>query len=180
MEGIHLDYAKKICKRMLDEKQKDLEVLALTVTFRSLHSKSPEGQLKETLPALTLLLHRSCYFDIYPEYRITTGDIHYHCMIRIFDKIKWLKSTLPSLKGLGFILVKKIDDLEKWTSYCLKEVDIIRGIVGSKLEVPITRHVKLVKVKSKRLKEWSISEWYENVEKEIETEEEEIKCTGSS
>lgn len=124
---------------------------AITLTFKKLHCKSPYGQFKETAPAITKLLHRSCKFELFPEWRHATGDIHYHGIIRIVDHIKWLKQTLPSLKGHGFILIKKIDNKSKWDEYCKKERDISKGILPDQITLPIDRVVEVVRKHKKTL-----------------------------
>lgn len=124
---------------------------AITITFKTLHCKSPYGQFKETAPAITKLLNRSCTFELFPEWRHCTGDIHYHGVIQIKDYIKWLKQTLPSLKSHGFILIKKIDNRPKWNEYCEKERKISRGILPEQITLPINRVVEVVRKQRKTI-----------------------------
>lgn len=119
---------------------------ALTVTFKSLHCKSPRGQFYETIFEVTALMNRSTTFELMPEYRITNGSIHYHITFQIKDRVKWLKSTLPSLKRLGFVLVKPIDNLTKWNDYITKEQKIAEDILPEfKGHFPIKTMLKRVK-----------------------------------
>lgn len=116
------------------------EPYAITITFGYLRCKTPQGQFKETIPYLTKILNRSCEFQIWPEWRVTTGHIHYHGTVVIKDKIKWFKETVPQLGSLGFKLIKKIDDKTKWETYCKKEEDIAKGIL--QIPIPINSIIK--------------------------------------
>lgn len=118
---------------------------AITITFKHLHCKSPKGMFKETSPYLTKLLSRSTNFSIIPEFRHTTGDIHYHGIISIVDYIKWHKSTLPSLKSLGYLCIKplKNDLKDGWVKYYHKEIDIANSILGELF--PLTRIIEFKK-----------------------------------
>lgn len=124
---------------------------AITITFKRLHCKSPFGQFKETAPAITKLLHRSCRFELFPEWRHATGDIHYHGIIWIVDTIKWLKQTLPSLKGHGFVLIKKIDNYSKWEEYCIKERGVANGILPDQITLPINKVIEVVRKQKKTI-----------------------------
>lgn len=62
-------------------------------------------------------------FAIFPELN-NNGNIHYHGVIRIIDKIAWYRRLLPLVKHKGFVLIKRIDNWEKWTTYITKDVDI--------------------------------------------------------
>lgn len=147
---------------------------AITVTFKRLFSKSALGMFKETAPVLTRILHQSTSYELYPEWRHTTGDIHYHGKVVIKDYIKWFKSTLPYLKRLGFCLIKKIDNMEKWDNYLKKEQYIAKAI--SPLPLPITKQVLIVKSKkqmpkAKDLSVYEILKQY-NEDEEVELYEE--------
>lgn len=162
---------------------------ALTITFKHLHTKSPKGMFKETAPYLTKLLNRSTIFSIVPEFRHTTGDIHYHGVIQITDYIKWHKDTLPSLKRLGYVCIKMIggkscvlkrsyyDMFKGWEKYYTKEIDIARGLLGDYF--PITKEIVF---KPKELKTSNVMEDYilndcakEDYEKRVKSIEEESK-----
>lgn len=118
----------------------DIEKYAITVTFAKLIHKTPKGMFRETIQHLQKTLAKSCDYEIYPEFRIVTGDIHYHGTIAIKDKIKWYKQTLPSLKRMGYVKVKKIDDLQGWTKYLQKEYSITKGILD--IELPIKEYIR--------------------------------------
>ena len=108
---------------------------AITITFKEIHSKTPKGQFKETYKTVCRILAQSTDFEIYPEYRLLSGEIHYHGTIDIKDNIKWLKATLRQLKGLGFCKLKKIDDLQGWLKYCEKEMSQSQELIGLKLPI---------------------------------------------
>lgn len=128
---------------------------ALTITYKYLHCKTPRGQFYEVIPYTTKLLSQSTFFELVPEFRITNGSIHCHCIIQIKDRIKWLKSTLPSLKRLGFYLVKPIDNLTKWRQYIEKEIDVIQSIVS----VPIPIDTQII-LKKEGIKTYSVMDDY--------------------
>lgn len=143
----------------------DEPMYAITLTFEYLHSKTLIGQLKDTLPIVTEILHKSTIFQLWPEWRMTNGSIHYHGTICIVDKLKWLKATLPSLKRQGFIMIKKIDNMEKWITYCKKEQEVAEGVLkiplsSKNISLPIIKRVvvekHLTKV-SNKLKDLAIS-----------------------
>lgn len=115
------------------------EPYAITITFGYLKCKTPGGQFKETISYLTKILDRSCDFKLWPEWRTTTGHIHYHGVVWIKDKIKWFKETLPKISSLGFKLLKKIDNEDKWQKYCVKEQNIAESILG--ISIPITKPI---------------------------------------
>lgn len=106
------------------------KVLAYTQTFTKVYRKRPKGQFCETATWITRTLERSTDFILCPEWRTTNGSIHYHGVIAVKDRIKWLKSTLPSLRIQGFVCIKPIDNLQKWITYFLKEALEAQEIVG--------------------------------------------------
>jgi len=124
---------------------------ALTVTFKRLHCKTPRAQYWETICDLTKTLNRSTLFCIVPEWRTTDGSIHYHGTVKIYDRIKWLKQTLPAIKRLGFVCIKPIkkDGMKGWHKYFTKEIEIAESIVGHPMPVEeIITRVKVSDTKS--------------------------------
>lgn len=97
--------------------------------------RTPKGRFRRTAPILTKILGRSAEFILVPEWRATNGSIHYHGVIFIRDRIKWLKSTLSQLKDQGFVLIKKIDNMDKWVDYFVKEAHIAEDILGVKMPI---------------------------------------------
>lgn len=125
------------------------QIYAFTVTYKAHRRLTAQGQFNDTIPYLTKLLNESTEFKLIPEWRMTTGDIHYHGILQIVDPIKWIKHTIRALKRLGFILIKPIDNLDKWTKYYTKEENIARAIVGDGITLPITKVIEVMKVKRK-------------------------------
>lgn len=133
---------------------------AFTMTFKRLNCKTPRGQFYETAPYLTKVLERSTSFSIMPEWRHTTGDIHFHGILRIYDMIKWLKQTLPTLKSMGFLLLKPLKEKGKegWNDYYNKEIIIAEGILPS---VPLPIESRIYKLVNKKdLKTYSVMDDY--------------------
>lgn len=149
--------------------EKDAILYAITVTFSIIKSNYPKQQFNETIGVLSNELHKSTQFIIMPEWRATNGSIHYHGTLTITDKIKWYKSTLPRIKRWGYVLIKKIDDIKKWTDYMYKEHCIAQGILGEDIHLPIYRYTdirKLIKRKEALplVPRASIHDWLENEE----------------
>lgn len=111
------------------------EVLAYTQTFQRIPFAGPRKQFVETAPFVTKILARSTGFVLVPEWRTTTGDIHYHGVIVVKDRVKWFKSTRGTLKTQGFMLLKKVDDMERWIQYIAKQAADAEQITG--LTMPI-------------------------------------------
>ena len=149
------------------------ESYAITLTFKYLKCNSPKGQFRETIQYLTKTLNRSCKYELYPEWRHTTGHIHYHGTIWIVDMIKYFKQTLPTLKSMGFILIKKIDNKDKWDTYCKKEKHIAEGILG--IEIPINSVIEYKPVKTKTLKGMSCIEMIESYVEDSKERTDEFK-----
>lgn len=145
------------------------EPYAITITFGYLKCKTPQGQFMETIGYITKILNRSCEFRIWPEWRVTTGHIHYHGTVWIKDKIKWFKDTIPKLNSLGYKLIKKIDDESKWETYCKKEENIAKDILS--IEIPINKPIIYKSKHKKSFKGMSCIEILSNVqEKDLQTE----------
>lgn len=66
-------------------------------------------------------------FMITPELN-KNGNIHYHGIIAIRDKIAWYKRLLPELKRKGFVLIKSIDDYDKWFAYIKKDYEVKKAV----------------------------------------------------
>ncbi len=93
-------------------------------------------------------------FTLYPELN-HAGNIHFHGTIQIGDKVKWYKSLLPALKRKGFVKIKIIDNLDKWTNYIQK--DWLANMLIFDINKPITRETVPSKTNIKRsLKEASL------------------------
>lgn len=109
----------------------DKDSYALTITFSDVpHNMSAKAQFKNTYKVVLKILEESTEYSIYPEWRTTNNSIHYHGTIKIKDKIKWHKSTYRKLSRLGFIKIKKVDELKGWLKYCEKEKEVAESIIG--------------------------------------------------
>lgn len=81
------------------------------------HIINPRKQLCEHMRVLRILKN-SCYYDIIAEPH-TNGNLHYHGILQVFDKVKYYKQTLPTLKYHGFIYIKPNPD-NGWVEYIYK------------------------------------------------------------
>lgn len=100
---------------------------ALTVTYQRNTGTQPLWQFHDTAYELWGLLRRSTDFVMFPELTVQ-GKIHYHGIVRITDKYKWFKWTLPKLKSLGFIKIKSNVD-SGWDEY-IKKDQVIMSKLG--------------------------------------------------
>ena len=95
------------------------------------HSGSSEQQLQETLPIVQKLAKCTSDCVIYPELTLQ-GNIHYHALFKITDKVKWFKSVLPTFKRNGFVKVVACNEnhKDKWLSYIRKEAEVMIPILS--------------------------------------------------
>lgn len=97
----------------------------ITITFRpgvdilQGHYK-PTAQLNETRREVCKLLKASCRFMVIPEMTLQ-GRIHYHAIIKIEDKIKWHRQTMPAFNKWGRFDIQKIKNIDNVYRYLLKE-----------------------------------------------------------
>lgn len=106
------------------------DLYALTITFKNLpHNISAKAQFKGTYKTVCKTLEESTDYEMFPEWRTTNNTIHYHGTIYIKDKIKWHKSTYSKLSKMGFIKIKKVDELQGWLEYCQKESAVAKEIL---------------------------------------------------
>lgn len=135
-------------------KEPKARIFAFTQTFRDIHSKRPLGQFRETAPHLTKQLGRAADFCIVPEYRDTNGSIHYHGIVIIKDTFIWQKCVLPLLKNMGHILLKRIDNMERWVKYFLKDAELAQRLTLSPM--PINAPYKKPKLLKNKAFVWDI------------------------
>lgn len=103
----------------------------------------PTFQYDTCLPYLRQLSLCCEDYKIVPELTLN-GNIHFHGMISLFDKVKFYKKVLPTLKYRGHVLLKEVFS-DYWEKvYLQKTVDEMKLILGNNREVPIlhphTRH----------------------------------------
>lgn len=124
---------------------KDNDPLAITITFKDIrHGAGPKTQFKESYYWLASTLEASTDYEMYPEWRMVSGTIHYHGVIIIKDKIKWLRQTLPRLKRNGFIKIKPVREFMGWIEYCSKEAKEAKEILNVTLPMKngCIKHIK--------------------------------------
>lgn len=118
-----------------------LDPWALTVTFERPDKRGAQTHFKYVLRPVGRLLNQSCSdWRLYPELTIQ-GNLHFHCVIYVKDKIKFYKNTLPKLKDYGFVCVKKIDDLIGWETYCQKDAQFMRAYLETFKSLPISKAI---------------------------------------
>lgn len=108
--------------------------------------------------------HRACsMFIICPELTLQ-GNIHYHGIFQVKDEIKWFKYILPTMKRQGFIKVKQIDDLPKWSKYIIKKLPIMAEMF-SEYPVPYTHNeYKVIYIPRNGNKEYKAKAHYKFIE----------------
>lgn len=70
-------------------------------------------------------------YEIYPEMTIA-GNIHFHGVLNIKDKVKWFKKILPTFKYHGYVCIKPNPD-KKWFEYMSKDKEMMEKLLGIKL-----------------------------------------------
>lgn len=91
-------------------------------------------------------LKRCSIFTLYPEFN-GRGDLHWHGILEITDKVKWYKSVLPYFRYKGFVCVKHIDNFSKWSTYCAKDKDLMEKVLTTVLPItPVYWKNKIVKL----------------------------------
>lgn len=94
----------------------------------------PGKQLQEHFFTVLSALKLCSQYECYPEMH-ANGNLHYHMIVKLFDKVKWFKKVLPTLKYHGFVVVKPNPDVG-WGAYCVKEIVTTMGVLG--VFLPIT------------------------------------------
>lgn len=118
-----------IAKDIDPNDQDDKESYMLTLTYKNSPGFTPEYQFFNTIFPIVNKLNKACsYYYLSPELTLA-GEIHYHAIFQIKDKISWYKNCLPSFKRNGFVYVKKIFDYEKAMEYIKKDVTIWDDII---------------------------------------------------
>lgn len=135
-------------------------ILAFTQTFRNdngLYKLKPLGQLRR-IGYYFQVLHQSCDFQLNVE--LTHANcIHLHGLISIRDSHVYHNTTYPLLKSYGHVLIKSIDNMEKWLAYCEKEQKEIKAVFPARFKFPLTNdnYPQVFNIKKKMFKE--ITEW---------------------
>lgn len=101
--------------------------------------------------------HQSCYSYLY-NLRLCSnfllsleltqqGNIHYHALIRLTDKVKWYKKVLPTFRKNGNVKIKTGNTNSKWIEYICKDKKIYEKVFNLKLPLTINDFPKLTKAK---------------------------------
>lgn len=94
---------------------------------KKIRGVKPQFQYDECVSTLCNL-NMCCYdFVVSPELNVN-GNIHFHGILDIKDKVKWYKKVLPSFKYMGFVLVKPNPDT-KWKWYIFKDKDLMSKLL---------------------------------------------------
>lgn len=106
--------------------------------------KKQTEQYFNVSPQLSGILKYATWYWIIPEFNLRQR-IHYHGVIKIIDPIKWGKSTYHKLYREGMLRLKPIDNMIKWTCYCMKELEqntkLVRGFYyGTELSPFVPRN----------------------------------------
>lgn len=107
------------------------------------HVTKPYTQLCEHYRTVLFSLRLASFFSMYPEMH-ANGNLHYHGIVKIFDKVKWFKFVLPHFKRNGYICIKtNVDD--GWHDYCAKEAELTSKILGITLPIGESDDLALLK-----------------------------------
>lgn len=112
---------------------------------------SPTKQL-DACKYLLDKLNKCTTYQMYPEMTLA-GNIHFHGLIEITDKIKWYKSVYPTLKRNGFVLVKSNVD-QGWIDYIRKDSETMKQLF--KIDLPISKPFRQRKVRTQAEKDQDI------------------------
>lgn len=95
--------------------------LAVTQTFSRVIAKKPLSQYNEVKKQIIKHYDKlGCIYLLFPEFRLTTLEIHFHGVLKIIDKVKY-QQNLFYLGQMGFSKIKFMDKPEKWFEYCMKD-----------------------------------------------------------
>lgn len=129
----------------ITEKNTPLEPIkcyGITITFRKpleLTNK-PFSQFNYTRIIVSKILGMSCIdFRCMPEFTVQ-GRIHYHGILKIRNFSKWVKSTLPSLRKLGYVKIetfKESINKQRWEEYMYKSLEETSKILNMKTKIEV-------------------------------------------
>lgn len=94
---------------------------------------NPKKQLYEHFFSVLSALKLCAQYECYPEFHVN-GNLHYHLIVQLFDKVKWYKKVLPTLKYHGFVYIK-INVDEGWRIYCQKNEALTMKVLGVYLPI---------------------------------------------
>lgn len=110
--------------------------LAYTQTFKAskLSNSSFDTQHTYKCEDLVHAMQEVVNFVFVPEATVE-GNVHYHGIIisiKKRKKRKWYNETLPTLKRMGFLKLKKISDMSRWIDYMLKDFEDFEYMIKNK------------------------------------------------
>lgn len=99
--------------------------------------KRPMYQFYDTIILIQRAFRHSADYTVWPELNLN-GNIHYHGILFMRDKIKFYKFSLPLLKFHGFVLLKDKNINDAWYRYMSKDCVNMRGILPN-VRIPISK-----------------------------------------
>ncbi len=110
--------------------------LAYTQTFKASKLMNLSFDTQHTYKSNDLVteLQSVVNFVLVPEATVE-GNVHYHGIIisiKKRKKRKWYNETLPTLKRMGFLKLKKISDMSRWIDYMLKDFEDFEYMIKNK------------------------------------------------
>lgn len=73
---------------------------------------------------------------VVPEFT-TNGQIHYHGMIEVKDRVKYFKMIRYWRKQLGHNLFKTITNRPSWEKYITKDIETVKKLLKDSLDLPL-------------------------------------------
>lgn len=103
-------------------------------------------QFTHVLPFIKEFLNKCCYdYELWPELH-QSGDVHFHGILDIKDKIKYYKTLKKHTERIGNVLLKNIDDMAKWKEYCGKDIKDMEKLF--KIKLPIRKTVEIKRIQT--------------------------------
>lgn len=99
---------------------------------------SPKFQYCDTLGSIRNLNMCCEKYVIYPECT-KQGNIHFHGILKINDKVKWYKKVLPSFKYHGYVCIKNQDINDQWVDYISKDYNDSFKIYNIKVPIAMKK-----------------------------------------
>lgn len=106
------------------------------------HSHDPRKQYKQILPRLARLCKCCRVFAFSPELTMN-GNLHIHGWYVLRDKIKYYRSVLPMIKGIGNCKIEKASSKNALVFYYKKTIIEMHKIINysdkiKELPIPLT------------------------------------------
>lgn len=114
--------------------------IAFTQTVMPLHflQKNPSyySQFKDSWETLRSELEGVGNSYVVPEFTLN-GQIHYHGMIEVKDRVKYFKLIRYWRKQLGHNLFKTITNRPEWEKYISKDIDVVKQLIKNNIDLPL-------------------------------------------